>query len=543
MRVLNCLCSITKEQDMSSVKHGKRLYKQMSLEVAVRNPERYIDFVRVFSKYEGRTLDDKCILEIYIDLYLQKVIEANGLTDENLNVSFLEKYIKENNTHNNEWGFPTGYQAAFCRYLKTLSEFGFIYSQYNEPLKISDVSKKMLNGEISLSEAFALQSMKFWRKSPYRRVLNDFNYFKFVMEAIIKLDSMNKKMSYNQFLVSLFSINGSVDDYLTLITENRIGSDRDKAYELVYSLNNRTTPEYGKVAKQDSAFRDFGNTVFRVLQLTGFITVESVGIITITPNKNRMDFYKELKEFDFKISEEAKESEEKYFDELGVVTDEQIAVIAKYREKEDKSTLGYNEKIKDIFNKYKLTQDYVGNYLLDISNDKKDKKCFWFMQSPLKLEFLLTLYVYSCYGEKFEYKPNYKCDDNGIPYSHAPGNTGDIEVFNKDIYWLIEATLIQNKNQQINSETMNLFRHIALDKKGKKYMLLVAPYIHQDTELMIKVASLIVSIEKRQKIYSGTTDIKSFLKTTRLQNNFDVLEGVNEELINTIKEYVNSYNS
>ena len=74
-------------------------------------------------------------------------------------------------------------------------------------------------------------------------------------------------------------------------------------------------------------------------------------------------------------------------------------------------------------------------------------------------------------------------------------------------------------------------------------MLLVAPYIHQDTELMIKVASLIVSIEKRQKIYSGTTDIKSFLKTTRLQNNFDVLEGVNEELINTIKEYVNSYHS
>ena len=36
---------------MSNVKHGKRLYKQMALEVGVRNPERYIEFLKVFSMY------------------------------------------------------------------------------------------------------------------------------------------------------------------------------------------------------------------------------------------------------------------------------------------------------------------------------------------------------------------------------------------------------------------------------------------------------------------------------------------------------------
>lgn len=100
----------------------------------------------------------------------------------------------------------------------------------------------------------------------------------------------------------------------------------------------------------------------------------------------------------------------------------------------------------------------------------------------------MTLFVYSCYGDEFIYRPNYKCDDNGIPYSHAPGNIGDIEVYNKDNYWLIEATLIKNKFQQINNETINLFRHLTKNNFKKKYLTLVAPTIHDDTRLMIRLA-------------------------------------------------------
>ena len=35
----------------------------------------------------------------------------NFLEVENLNYEFLKLYIIENKTHNNEWGFPTGYQV------------------------------------------------------------------------------------------------------------------------------------------------------------------------------------------------------------------------------------------------------------------------------------------------------------------------------------------------------------------------------------------------------------------------------------------------
>ncbi len=47
--------------------------------------------------------------------------------------------------------------------------------------------------------------------------------------------------------------------------------------------------------------------------------------------------------------------------------------------------------------------------------------------------------------KRFAIRPNYKADHIGKPYSHAPGNKGDIEIFSKQIYWLIEVTLIRNK--------------------------------------------------------------------------------------------------
>ena len=523
---------------MSKVKHGKRQYKQMALEVAIRNPERLYDFLVTFSKFEGRNLDDACILEIYAQLYIDKVIVAQNVDFEVMTKNQIYKYIKDNNTHQNEWGFPTGYQAAFCRYLKTLSEFGFIYSQYNETFKLSDVAKTLINGDISLSEAFSLQCVRFWRKSPYRRVLNDFNYFTFLLNALIELDKKGKRMSINQFMYSLFSIDGNIDEFLDDLDSHHIGDSPEKAYDLVIDKYLNNSGKYKKISKMQTAFRDYGNTVFRVLQLTGFVSVDSSGIIMLSINKNRLNFYKELLAYNFVLTEEAKEDETLYFNEIGFMNESILNSIIKYREEETTSTNEYNDKIKNIISSYNLDQESLSTYLLDLSSGKRDSGCFWFLQAPLKLEFLLTLFLYTCYGDEFNYQPNYKCDDNGIPYSHAPGNVGDIEIFNASRYWLIEATLIRNKNQQINNETINLFRHISDKQDCDKYLSLVAPYIHEDTELMIKVASLIVGVEKKTKIYAGCSDVNDFVKESKLKNNFLILEGINRELINGIKEYL-----
>lgn len=525
----------------NNVRHGKRLFKQMSLEVAVRNPERYEGILKTFAKFEGTVLDDIGVLNVYSQLYLDEVVSADALSDEILTKKFVSKWIVNNCSHNNEWGYPTGYQAAFTRYLKTLSEFGFIYAQYNQELRLSPVAKALVNGKITLSEAFALQSMRFWRKSPYRRVLNDFNFFEFIIDAMIELKKKGHRLSYNQLMVGLFSDDGNVKDFLSLLENNKVGDDADKAYALVKRKYSQVDAEHAKAAKLESAFRDYGNTVFRVLQLTGFVTVEYTGVLMLTPNENRMPLYKALKEKNFFVTESAKEDEEEYFEQLGSFDASLESLILSYRENVDHSTAEYNKKIPNIINSYGLTADSIEQALIKVSNgDKKGKDTFWFIQDPVKFEFLLTLFVYTHYGDTFEYKPNFICDEAGIPYSHAPGNIGDIEIFNKDRYWLIEATLIRSKNQQINNETVNLFRHIDDTINGQKYLTLVAPYIHEDTKLIFSVASIITMIKGNMLSLSSdaqTTD--EFIGDMKDKAYFGLIDSRTQNFIGNIRNKLN----
>lgn len=346
-------------------------------------------------------------------------------------------------------------------------------------------------------------------------------------------------------MVGLFSDDGNVDNFLSLLEKNKIGDDADKAYALVTRKYSQIDAEHAKAAKLTSAFRDYGNTVFRVLQLTGFVTVEYTGVLVLTPNESRIPFYKELKACKFVVSESAKEDEEEYFEQLGSFDTTLENLILLHREKVDHSTAEYNKKIPNIIKSYGLTSDSIEQALVKVSNgDKKGKDTFWFIQDPVKFEFLLTLFVYTYYGDTFEYKPNFICDEAGIPYSHAPGNIGDIEIFNKDRYWLIEATLIRSKNQQVNNETVNLFRHIDDTIDGQKYLTLVAPYIHEDTKLIFDVASVITMIKRKMlDLSSSAQSTNEFINDMKDKSYFELMSSRSKEFINDIRMVLNENNT
>lgn len=526
----------------STVSHGKRYYKQMALEVAVRTPERYMLLMQIFNKFDGILLDDNGILKIYTQLYIDGFLTTNDCDFSNMSELEIKDYIIKNNKHNNEWGFPTGYQAAFTRYLKTLSEFGFIYAQYKQTFLISEIGKALINDRLSLSEAFAIQSFRFWRKSPYRRVLNDFNYFKFLYKILLKLKEKRKKLSYVQFLISLFSDSGDVDEFIKLIENNKIGNDYDKAYKLVCDKYSKIDSEHSKVSKQSTCFNDYGDTVFRVLQLTGFITIDHSGIILLSLNTNRLDLLNELMSQDFSLTENEKDNEFSYFKKIGSYSNLLQEILNKYKGKEDYSTAEYNKKIPNLLKNYNLDKEILGNYLRDVAFEKKDNRIFKFMQAPLKFEFLITLFVYCCYGEAFKYKPNFKCDDSGIPYSHAPGNIGDIEIYNSRCYWLIEATLIKNKTQQLNNETINLIRHINENAKGEKYLELVAPFIHDDTKLMLRTANLVSLVEySDMKFYSKASSVDEFISNALNNKNLDSIKKYSDFTFSEVKKVIDDY--
>lgn len=511
----------------------------MALEVAVRNPERYESVLNTFAKCDGDTLDDEGILKIYTQLYLDDVVSADSLAN-NKDRQTISDWIVQNCSHNNEWGFPTGYQAAFTRYLKTLSEFGFIYAQYGQPLRLSPIAKALVCGEVTLSESFALQSMRFWRKSPYRRVLNDYNFFEFMIDSLIALKKKGHHMSYNQFVIGLFSDDGDVDSFLDILANNKVGNDENKAYSLIKKQYSGIDDEHAKVPIINTVFRDYGNTVFRVLQLTGFITVDYDGTLLISPNENRMSFYNALKFCRFQMPESAKEDEIEYFETIGSFDAALETLIVSHRDKNNYSTCGYNRLIPQIIASYNLDKNVIEQALLSLSTGRKRNDVFWFVQDPVKFEFLLTLFVYLYYGDSFQYKPNYICDEKGIPYSHAPGNIGDIEIFNNNMYWLIEATLIRAKTQQINNETVNLFRHIDKNSGGEKYLTLVAPYIHDDTRLIFNVASVITMLEQNNLIVNSVSQtIDDFVSSVKQQSYFDNTRDESKAFMSSLKDMLN----
>ncbi len=520
----------------NKVRHGKRLYKQMAMEVAVRNPERYPALLAVLAKYEGKILDDACILDIYADLFMSHTIDSKNVDADKLCADEIKNYVKNNVSHNNEWGFPTGYQAGFTRYLKTLSELGFVYTQYKDEIRISAVAKALLKSELEVSEAFALQCMRFWRKSPYRRVLNDFNYFEFILRVLIKLRESKRSLSYPQFILSLFSENGNVDEFIDLIDSLKLGNDIDKMYQYIVKKYSEVDKEYSKVVKQSSGVDDYGNTVFRVLQLTGFISVENKsGLLLISINEDRYDFLKCLLAKGFSITEEPKEVEGIYFVELGSLSNNLKNEIVSYREKESPIISNYNSILEKVVADYKLTEAIVVGWIKALAINGKDKN-FWYIQNPLKLEFYIAILIYLKYGKEFEVKPNYKADDKGIPYQHAPGNIGDINITSKLVNWLVEVTLIRNKTQQLNSETANCIRHLRQGAESQKYLSFVAPVVCPDTEEFYRNSVINMIIEDEENCFIKAYSIEDFVSITQQKLNMKDMQDYKIDVVNKMRK-------
>ena len=240
------------------------------------------DFNEIYitmNEYDGYILNDNVILDILYDIYSQEVVKSDSLDLNSLKTeeAIKAKIIEINKTRNRDGHFPKGYQSRFWTYMRTLSEFGFVYSQYNEKLILGDVAKKLLKNIIDPQEAFGIQTMKYNWKSPYRNVSNDFNYFKFIIKVLRKLSAKDKKLSYNQFILSLFSREDNADKFIELIEDN--------AFPTANSVYTYLTENYGKQNQENTVLVDYPDTVLRILRITGFVNIVNDGVLLIEINK------------------------------------------------------------------------------------------------------------------------------------------------------------------------------------------------------------------------------------------------------------------
>ena len=61
------------------------------------------------------------------------------------------------------------------------------------------------------------------RRNPYRVVLNDFFFFEF----IYKILKSKNRLSYNQFVITMYSKEGNVDEMLEILENNTFRDEND----------------------------------------------------------------------------------------------------------------------------------------------------------------------------------------------------------------------------------------------------------------------------------------------------------------------------
>lgn len=507
-------------------------YKQMAYETAIRNPDRYLGILTTIQKHVGTILDDENLLDIVSELYLKGEVTSKGLTiDETSTIENIKEQVKAINiTRRSDGGFPAGYPSRFWTYMRTLSEMGFVYAQYNEKLLISEMGMKFIEGEIDAGEAFSVQAIRTNRKSPYRNVSNNYNYFIFIINVLMKLKEKKRKLSYHEFIVSTFSKMGDEDEFIKLIAAESFSSPDET---IMFILGN-----YPRINKYQTVMVDYPDVVLRMLRITGFVTITSRnGSIYLELNESKQGYYNDLLRLNFKLSDEAIENPKTYFEETGYYSSRIKEVIFKNREKDERIE-NYNTILKNIITTYELNTELIIKNINTIGTKKKPSDIiFKYIPDAVKLEFFISILMYIKYGDKFQIKPNYKTDANGIPIYHAPKEIGDIEVFSEKIYWLVEVTLLKSKVQQLNNETTNLIRHLNTDEKyNETYLSLVAPIVHVDTRTFFDASVIsLIAQGTLKKINAKPYTIKDFIEFLINKDAFLDMKEYTENIKNNLR--------
>lgn len=511
-------------------------YKQMAFETAVRNPERYIEILGAISEFEDMILNDENLLKIVSKLYVDGLVSSDEIAiSENTQIEEIKSQVQDvNSTRRADGGFPAGYASRFWTYMRTPSELGLVYAQYNEPFKLSEICKKLISGEIDEQEAFSIQAVKYNRRNPYRNVSNDFNFFIFIINVLLTLKTKGKSLSYEQFIVAMFSHNGNVNEFINLL-ENNTFKDFDEVFNFV-------TNEYKVNTKFKTITQDYPDVVRRVFIISGFITIRFSGKKLIQINESKLKYIQELLKFDFALSEVEKSNALSYFNRLDTQNNDLLSLIQTARKEDVINGEQYVNKIFNIIDDYNIDEEVIIESIEKIGSKRTVIDEFREIPDPLKLEFFISILIALKYGKQYAIRPNYKADHIGKPYSHAPGNKGDIEIFSKDIYWLIEVTLIRNKTQQLNHETANVIRHLysneEFNDKLTKYLSFIAPTIHQDVREFFDF-SIVKSRSSEYSVSIKPYDLQEFLVVTQSRANFEDMQGYTNQVIESFRKNLN----
>lgn len=203
----------------------------------------------------------------------------------------------------------------------------------------------------------------------------------------------------------------------------------------------------------------------------------------------------------------------------------------------------YNKSLSKAIDRYDF--NLISKELLILSGSIKCKSKFEDISEPLRLEYLLALAIGKKYGAKGLIS-NIIYNEEGLPLHCAPSSKSDIIYHDKEGSYILEPTMQRGRNQQLNSETTNIIRHVKDEERKTSLVyrvMMIAPVIHAD---VVDYFSYIANKEKAkiatltiERIVGLFFDNSSIIK---LNDSFDkIVETLKERPISEFTDLINKY--
>ena len=322
------------------------------------------------------------------------------------------------------------------------------------------------------------------RANPFVKVLNDNIPLILLLQTIklINADSScgnNCGISRKEIPLLLFWKDNNAAGLYSRIRQLRTDFGYTPSDEVIIDIciNEIMKGEYKKFDPH-SIMNDYVDEFIRKMRMSGLISLRGAGrFIDINHNEDGkvnyiLDNYQDYDRFDDK---------HKYFEYMSKIDENLIA---------QKAEVISDKKTNDLLSEWLKTYNWnsIKNELHILATHKTSKDdVLKFLASPVRLEFLTALAIKSKLPTVIV-KPNYSCDDTGLPTSTAGGNKGDIECFENGNGILVEVTMAEGR-QQTMMEVWPIQRHLSdfiSEYNIDSQCVFIAPTIFSDSKDQIE---------------------------------------------------------
>ena len=498
----------------------KSVYKVFSFSTTIRNPQRNSVFLECLNKFNGLIFDSKNSRLYFEELVKNGIYKLSNIpskinekliNDDILSDLEFEELLKLNPQISSEEKINFRIRTQ----LKALESQGFLIfsGDKNKPIiTMTNLAFELMSRKSYITDIYSKIMIGLHSHNPARK--STLNKARVFLNAIFVIGSLKKeweklgneakgilKYEFKSFVLGMKDCDYKkcVQDILEY--RKNYGLKENEKYISDYLFNKLGL----KKIKYDS-LNDYADEVFRKFEMTGLLIARGKfkHIYYDFSNFNSKKIESLLnayKNYDFKEFSNIEEyinflyniklpwlDNDKVRKEVIKQKAKSLDIVLKDSDFENLNILeeSLNQKFYNKALQSAILQSDIKELLeeLKILASLSNAKSKYDMPEPLRLEYLLALILGKKYGIAKLYS-NLIYNENGIPLSYAPAGKIDLEYND----FLFEATMIKNRNQQLNSETTSIARHMKESQdKRREYLrtILIAPYIHWDVALFFK---------------------------------------------------------